>query len=91
MNLIDTHCHLDFEAFADDLDDIIKRAQAAGVEKMITISTRMNKFSNLLNIANIYDCVSCSVGIHPCEVEEGDIIDIEGLLRHVDHLSLIHI
>ena len=91
MNLIDTHCHLDFETFADDLDDIIKRAQAAGVEKMITISTRMNKFSDLLNIANTYDCVSCSVGVHPCEVEEGDIIDIEGLLRHVDHPKVVGI
>ena len=91
MNLIDTHCHLDFETFADDLDDIIKRAQAAGVEKMITISTRMNKFSNLLNITNIYDCVSCSVGVHPCEVEEGGIIDIEGLLLHVDHPKVVGI
>ena len=91
MNLIDTHCHLDFETFADDLDDIIKRAQAAGVEKMITISTRMNKFSNLLNIANIYDCVSCSVGVHPCEVEEEGIIDIEGLLLHVDHPKVVGI
>ena len=91
MNLIDTHCHLDFETFADDLDDIIKRAQAAGVEKMITISTRMNKFSNLLNITNIYDCVSCSVGVHPCEVEEGGIIDMEDLLIHVDHPKVVGI
>ena len=90
MNLIDTHCHLDFEVFSEDLNVIIERANSVGVDKMITISTRMNKLSNLLKITDTYECVSCSVGVHPCEVGEEGAIDIGDLLIHAD-MSLIHI
>ena len=91
MNLIDTHCHLDFEVFSEDLNAIIERAQFAGVDKMITISTRMSKLSNLLKITDTYECVSCSVGVHPCEVgEEGDVT-IEDILIHADHPKVVGI
>ena len=41
MTLIDSHCHLDFPDFADDLDAVVERARAAGVERMITIGTKV--------------------------------------------------
>ena len=40
--LIDTHCHLDFPDLANDIDGVIARASAAGVTRMITISTHVN-------------------------------------------------
>ena len=91
MNLIDTHCHLDFEVFSEDLNVIIERAKSAGVDQMITISTRMNKMSNLLKITDTYECVSCSVGVHPCEVGEEGAIDIDDLLIHADHPKVVGI
>ena len=91
MNLIDTHCHLDFEVFSEDLNVIIERAKSVGVDKMITISTRMNKLSNLLKITDTYECVSCSVGVHPCEVGEEGAIDIGDLLIHADHPKVVGI
>ena len=91
MNLIDTHCHLDFEVFSEDLNVIIERANSVGVDKMITISTRMNKLSNLLKITDTYECVSCSVGVHPCEVGEEGAIDIGDLLIHADHPKVVGI
>ncbi|MHC2647018.1 Tat protein secretion system quality control protein TatD with DNase activity [Bradyrhizobium liaoningense] len=39
--LVDSHCHLDFPDFADDLDGIVSRARAAGITRMVTISTRV--------------------------------------------------
>ena len=39
--VIDSHCHLDFPDFADELDAVVDRARAAGVERMITIGTRV--------------------------------------------------
>ncbi|HRY04770.1 MAG TPA: TatD family hydrolase, partial [Beijerinckiaceae bacterium] len=43
--LIDTHCHLDFPDFAPERDAIVSRAQAAGVRRMITISTHVERFA----------------------------------------------
>ena len=43
MTLIDSHCHLDFPDFAGDLDAVVARARAVGVERMITIGTKVAK------------------------------------------------
>ena len=46
--LIDSHCHLDFPDFADELDDIVARAGTAGVGAMVTICTRIRKLDQVL-------------------------------------------
>ncbi len=56
--LVDSHCHLDFPDFADDLDAIVDRAGAAGVGRMVTISTRVRQFERLLAITEqILQCL----------------------------------
>ena len=67
MRLIDSHCHLDFPDFADELDAVVARARAAGVEKMITIGTRIERAHRLAEIADAYDDVYFTVGTHPHE------------------------
>ena len=51
MKIIDSHCHLDFEKFEDDLDEVIKRAKDSGVSKILTICTKKNNLNK-----NIYIC-----------------------------------
>ncbi len=83
--LVDSHCHLDFPDFADDLDGIVARARAAGVGRMVTISTRVRKLPDLLAIAERFDDVFCSVGTHPHNAhEELDIAaaDLVALTAH---------
>ncbi len=63
--LIDTHCHLDFPDFAPDRDAIVARAKAAGIGRLITISTRVDHFADYAAIAEAYDDVFCTVGTHP--------------------------
>jgi TatD DNase family protein len=63
--LIDSHCHLDFPDFAAELDAVVARARAAGIERMVTISTRVRRQPDLLTIANRFTDVFCSVGTHP--------------------------
>jgi len=63
--LIDSHCHLDFPDFADDLDGVVGRARAAGIERIVTISTRVKRQPELLAIAQRFPDVYCSVGTHP--------------------------
>ena len=67
MTLIDSHCHLDFPDFADELDAVVERAHAAGVERMITIGTRIERAARLVEIAERYDSVFFTVGTHPHE------------------------
>lgn len=68
--LVDSHCHLDFDEFKDDLDGVVARARAAGVQRIVTISTRVREFSKLTDIAERFEEVYCSVGTHPSNAGE---------------------
>lgn len=68
--IVDSHCHLDFPDFADDLDGIVDRARAQGVGRIVTISTRVRELPKLLAIAGRFDDVFCSVGTHPHHADE---------------------
>jgi TatD DNase family protein len=63
--LIDSHCHLDFPDFAAELDGVVARARQAGIARLVTISTRVRRHSEVLAIAEQFDDVYCSVGTHP--------------------------
>jgi len=63
--LIDSHCHLDFPDFASELDAVMARARAAGIERMVTISTRVRRQPEVLAIADRFAEVYCSLGTHP--------------------------
>jgi len=89
--LIDTHCHLDFDDFAPELDAVIARALAAGVERMVTISTRVRQFERILAIAEKYAPVYCSVGTHPCHAAEEPDITTEDLLALSTHPKVVAI
>lgn len=65
--LVDSHCHLDFPDFANELDDVVARAGSAGVGTMLTICTHVSKFPQVLAVAERFDNVFCTVGIHPHE------------------------
>jgi TatD DNase family protein len=72
--LVDSHCHLDFPDFAEERADIVARAKAAGIGLMVTISTHVRKFPQILEIAETFDEVFCSVGTHPHNA--GEELDI---------------
>ncbi|MBJ7576399.1 TatD family hydrolase [Devosia sp. MC532] len=83
--LIDSHCHLDFEALSNDLDGVLVRAEAAGVTGMVTISTRVEKFSTYTDLAERYQNIWCSVGTHPHNAHEELHIQTEDLVRLSAH------
>ena len=63
--IIDTHAHLDFPDFKDDLDDVIKRAGEVGVEYIINVGTSVATSVKSIELAKKYDHIYASVGIHP--------------------------
>jgi TatD DNase family protein len=75
--LIDSHCHLDFDDFAADREAVIARARAAGLERMITISTRVAQFAAIRALAESHDDIYCTVGTHPHNAAEEDVAAAE--------------
>src|SRR5690349_8708424 len=68
--LVDSHCHLDFPDFRDELDAVVARAEAAGIGRLVTISTRVRRLDGLLAITDRFPEVYCSVGTHPHNAHE---------------------
>ena len=89
--LIDTHCHLDFPEFADDLDAVIKRAVAAGVDRMITIGTSLDSSRAGIALANRYSNVYATVGLHPTSIAENTPEFIEELKQLAQHPKVVAI
>ncbi|MBL8575247.1 MAG: TatD family hydrolase [Hyphomicrobiaceae bacterium] len=89
--LVDSHCHLDFPDFADDLDGVVARAKAAGVGAMVTISTRVRRFDQILAIAERFPEVFCSVGTHPHQADEELDITADELARLSAHPKVVAI
>jgi len=87
--LVDSHCHLDFPDFAEDLDGIVARAAAAGVGRLVTISTRVRRLPELLAIAERYENVYCSVGTHPHHADEEDGISADELIALTEHPKVV--
>lgn len=78
--LVDSHAHLDFPEFASELDQVVERARAAGVARVVTISTRVRKFPDLQAITERYDDVFCSIGTHPHNAAEESTVTAGDLL-----------
>ena len=91
MQLVDSHCHLDFPDFAADIDGVLARAKAAGVAKMVTISTRVRKFDQIRALAEAHDEIFCSVGTHCHNAAEEADIGLDDLLRLAEHPKCVAI
>ncbi|RUU26936.1 MULTISPECIES: TatD family hydrolase [unclassified Mesorhizobium] len=89
--LVDSHCHLDFPDFAEERAAIVARALAAGIGRMVTISTRVKKFQQVLEIAESFDEIYCSVGTHPHNAAEELDVSAEDLVRLSAHPKVVAI
>jgi TatD DNase family protein len=89
--LIDSHCHLDFPDFEGEVDAVVARAEAAGVRRMVTISTRVKRHGELLAIAERFPDVYCSVGTHPHSAHEEPDITADDLIARARHPKVVAI
>jgi len=89
--LIDSHCHLDFPDFASEIDAVVSRARMAGVGTMLTIGTRLRAFEGVRAVAERFDNVWCSVGVHPHEAKEEPLGEAGALIEHTTHPKVVGI
>jgi TatD DNase family protein len=89
--LVDSHCHLDFPAFADDLDGVVARARECGVGQMVTISTRVREHAHILAVANRFEGIYCSVGTHPHNAHEELDVSADELVARAEDPKVVAI
>lgn len=87
--LVDSHCHLDFPNFADDFDDMLARAMDSGVGHMLTISTHITKFEQVLAVAEAHEQITCTVGIHPHEAGNEPETEAATLMEKACHPKVV--
>ena len=79
--LVDSHCHLDFPNFVDDLDDVVARARDVGVGMMVTIATSIEGCGSARRVAERFPNIYCSVGVHPHEAQTDGQKNADLLIR----------
>ena len=89
--LVDSHCHLDFADSAAEREAIISRARAAGVDTMLTISTRLDEFDAVRVIAEAHTGIWCSVGVHPHEAKDHTELSPQKLVALAAHPKVVGI
>lgn len=67
--LVDSHCHLNFPEFKNDLEEVIQNAKNANVQYLQTICTKLSEYEEIKAIAHKYENIFCSIGVHPHEAE----------------------
>ena len=89
--IVDSHCHLDFPDFQDDLDGVIARSVAAGVTRMVTICTRLPSLPQVQKIAETYEQVFFAAGTHPMHVSEVPLVTVDELVDVARHPRMVGI
>ncbi|MDE2283658.1 MAG: TatD family hydrolase [Hyphomicrobiales bacterium] len=87
--LIDSHCHLDFPDFADEIDAVVARARKAGIARLVTISTRVARHAQVLAVAERFEDVYASVGTHPHYAHEELDLTAADLIARTRHPKVV--
>jgi TatD DNase family protein len=89
--LVDSHCHLDFPQFAEELPDVVARARSSGVTRMVTICTRLRAEPQVRAIAEAHGEVFYAAGTHPMNVASEPMATVEALVEIANHPRMVGI
>ncbi|STP13052.1 deoxyribonuclease, TatD-related [Helicobacter mustelae] len=85
---VDTHCHLNDVCFVPDVDEVIARARSKGVERFLIPGANPLELPQALALSERYDCVFFAVGIHPYDINKGELGDLIGYAKHPKCLAI---
>lgn len=89
--LVDSHCHIDFNDFEDDIEDIIQRMKDSSVTAALNAGNGLEDFENQLNLSDKYPFIYTAVGVHPHNADEYPDITAEDLLERTQHKKVVGI
>ncbi|WP_434286859.1 TatD family hydrolase [Celeribacter sp. SCSIO 80788] len=89
--ITDSHCHLDFPDFADELPEVVSRAVDAGVHRMVTICTRLRQVDQVKAISERFDPVFWAAGTHPMSAAEEPMATVDALIALAEHPKFVGI
>ena len=89
--IVDSHCHLDFPDFNGELPEILARARAAGVTRMVTICTRLRLEPQARAIAEAHDGVFYAAGTHPMHAADEPLVSVADLVALAKHPKFVGI
>ncbi len=90
-NLVDSHCHLDFPDFECEIDAIIARAADVGVNRMVTICTRLKNEPSVRAIAETHAPIFYAAGTHPMSAAEEPLATVDQLIELTKHPKMVGI
>ena len=91
LDLVDSHCHLDFPDLIQETDAILARARAAGVNRMVTICTRLKNEPRVRALAEAHEEVFYAAGTHPMSAHEEPLVTVEDLVTLARHPKFVGI
>jgi TatD DNase family protein len=91
VRLIDSHCHLVYEGLAERQDEVLENARKRGVHGFLNISTRQKEWGDVISVAECYEDVWASVGVHPHEADAHPDLGAAALVEGTTHPRVIAI
>ena len=79
--IYDTHCHLNSDNLYEKRDEIIKKSEEVGVGAFFVVGWDLPSSKRAIEISHEYPNVYAIVGVHPCDIQDVDLKDLEPLLR----------
>ena len=90
-SITDSHCHLDFADFNENLKETVEKAVRSGVSRMVTICTRLKDEPNVRSIAEKFESVLYAAGTHPMNAHKEPMINVAHLLEMSKHPKFVGI
>ena len=90
-SITDSHCHLDFDDFNENLKETVENARRSGVSRMVTICTRLKHEPNVRSIAEKFESVLYAAGTHPMNAHKEPMINVAHLLEMSKHPKFVGI
>lgn len=89
--LVDSHCHLDFDDFEGDLEEIIARAKENGVTTILNAGNNIGELENQLALSEKYPFIYTAVGVHPHNASEYEQITAQDIIDQTHHKKVVGI